>query len=65
MIIKSNVPLSDNELRKVREIMQDRLLETDWEFSFRYVFPGLRVKITDEVLYIGNPPWDLSQEIEL
>ena len=64
MIIKSNTPLSDNELRRVRDVMQNRLLQTDLEFSFRYVFPGMRVKITDETLYIGNPPWDLTQEIE-
>ena len=63
MIIKSNTPLSDNELRRVREVLQNRLLQTDIAFSLRYIFPGVRIKLDGEVIYIGNPPWDLSQEI--
>lgn len=65
MIIKSNTPLSDNELRRVREVLQNRLLQTDIEFSLQFIFPSVRIKLEDEVLYIGNPPWDLSQEIEV
>lgn len=65
MIIKSNTPLSDNELRRVREIMQNRLLQTDIEFSLQYILPGVRIKLDGDTLFIGNPPWDLSQEIEL
>ena len=63
MIIKSNTPLSDNELRRVREVLQNRLLQTDIEFSLRYTFPGVRVKLENDILFIGNPPWDLAQEI--
>ena len=33
MIIKSNTPLSDNELRRVRAALQNHLLQTDMEFS--------------------------------
>lgn len=65
MIIKSNTPLSDNELRRVREAFQDRLLQTDLEFSLRYIFPGVRIKLDGDTLFVGNPPWDLTQEIEL
>lgn len=65
MIIKSNTPLSDNELRRIKSAIQNRLLQTDLEFSLQYIFPSVRLKLDGEVLYIGNPPWDLSQEIEL
>ena len=65
MIIKSNTPLSDNELRRVREVLQNRLLQTAIEFSLQYIFPGVRIKLDNGTLYIGNPPWDLTQEIEL
>jgi hypothetical protein len=65
MIIKSNTPLSDNELRRVRGVFQNRLLQTDIEFSLQYIFPGVRIKLDGDTLLIGNPPWDLSQEIEL
>ena len=65
MIIKSNVPLSDSELRRVREAMQNRLLQTDIEFSIQYIFPGVRIKLDGDTLFVGNPPWDLSQEIQV
>ena len=65
MIIKSNTPLSDNELRRVRGVFQNRLLQTDIEFSLQYIFPGVRLKLDGDTLLIGNPPWDLSQEIEV
>ena len=65
MIIKSNTPLSDNELRRVREAIQNRLLQTDIEFSLQYIFPSVRLKLDGDTLLIGNPPWDLSQEIEV
>lgn len=65
MIIKSNTPLSDNELRRVREVLQNRLLQTDIEFSLQYIFPGVRIKLDGDTLFVGNPPWDLTQEIEV
>ena len=65
MIIKSNTPLSDNELRRVCEAIQNRLLQTDIEFSLQYIFPGVRMKLENNVLFIGNPPWDLTQEIQV
>lgn len=61
MIIKSNTPLSDNELRRVREI----LLKYKFPLAkLQEVFPGVKIIMTDSVLWIGNPPWDLTQEIE-
>jgi hypothetical protein len=65
MIIKSNTPLSDNELRRVRGVFQNRLLQTDIEFSLQYIFPGVRIKLDGDTLLIGNPPWDLTQEITI
>ena len=65
MVIKSNVPLSDSELRRVREAMQNRLLQTDIEFSLQCLFPNVRIRLENNVLFVGNPPWDLTQEIEL
>jgi hypothetical protein len=65
MIIKSNTPLSDNELRRARRVFQNRLLQTDIEFSLQYIFPGVRIKLDGDTLFVGNPPWDLSQEIEV
>ena len=65
MNIKSNTPLSDNELRRVKEALQNRLLQTDIEFSLQYIFTNVRIKLDNGTIYIGNPPWDLSQEITL
>ncbi len=60
MRVKSNIPLSDNELRRVREVltgvgqMAERLAE---------LFPQTDINLTEDVLYIGKPPWDITQEI--
>lgn len=60
MRVKSNTPLSDNELRRVREVltgagqMAERLAE---------LFPQTDINLTEDVLYIGKPPWDITQEI--
>ena len=62
MIIKSNTPLSDNELRRVREILQN------YQFplaKLQEIFPGVKLNMTDYTLWVGNPPWDLTQEIIL
>ena len=61
MIIKSNTPLSDYELLRVREIMQVSTYPFE---SLQMAFPGVRIKLTDDILYVGNPPWDLTQEIQ-
>ena len=61
MIIKSNTPLSDYELLRVREIMQVSIYPSE---SLQMAFPGVRIKLTDDILYVGNPPWDLTQEIQ-
>jgi hypothetical protein len=62
MIIKSNTPLSDFELRRVREILRD------YQFPFtklQELFPGVKLNMTDYTLWIGSPPWDLTQEIQV
>ena len=62
MIIKSNTPLSDYELRRVREILQNYKFPLA---KLQEIFPGTRICMTDFTIFLGNPPWDLTQEIEL
>jgi hypothetical protein len=62
MIIKSNTPLSDNELRRVREVMQNYQFPLS---KLQEIFPGVKLNMTDYTLWIGNPPWDLTQEITI
>lgn len=66
MIIKSNTPLSDNELRRVKAAFQ---AETEITVSVMErvadIFPYTDISANQNILYIGKPPWDLSQEIEL
>ena len=62
MIIKSNTPLSDNELRRVKEAFEH---EENPDAALYDVLPHTRHRIEGNTLYIGSPPWDLSQEIEL
>ena len=62
MIIKSNTPLSNNELRRVADAIKE------YKFPLAHlqsIFPGVRVCITDYTIFLGNPPWDLTQEIPL
>lgn len=60
MRVKSNTPLSDNELRRVREVLtgvgqaEERLAK---------LFPQTDLNLMEDVLYIGKPPWDITQEI--
>jgi len=60
MQIKSNTPLSDNEMKKVSDIL--RQSKCPYE-SLRSTFPGVNINMTDNVIWFGNPPWDLSQEV--
>ena len=62
MIIKSNTPLSDNELRRVANAIKK------YKFPLAHlqsIFPDMRICMTDYTIFLGNPPWDLSQEIQL
>ena len=62
MIIKTNTPLSDNELRRVADVVRE------YKFPLAHlqaIFPGMRICMTDYTIWIGNPPWDLTQEIQL
>ena len=62
MIIKSNVPLSDNELRRVGEILREYKFPLA---KLQEIFPSVKLNMTDYTLWVGNPPWDLTQEIEV
>lgn len=60
MIIKSNTTLSDNELRRVADAIKK------YKFPLAHlqsIFPGVRICMTDYTVFLGNPPWDLTQEI--
>jgi len=61
MIIKSNTPLSDNELRRIKDAFE----EENPDAALYNLFPHTRHRIDGNVIYMGNPPWDLVQEIEL
>jgi hypothetical protein len=62
MIIKSNTVLSDNEIWRIKTILQE---STDPKTAMGIIFPGMKICIKDDALYLGSPPWDLSQEIEV
>ena len=66
MRIKSNIPLSDNEMRRVRDVLNNAdefTVETTRQIAD--IFPYTDINISNNVLYIGKPPWDMTQEIEL
>lgn len=65
MIIKSNTPLSDNEMRQVKNalINDDGTIKTTEAIAD--IFPYTDVNISNGVVYIGKPPWDLSQEMTI
>lgn len=64
MIIKSNTPLSDNELRRIKAAVSGST-EITVAIMERVadIFPYTNISADKDVLYIGKPPWDLSQEI--
>ena len=62
MIVKSNTVLSDNELWRIKIILQE---STDPKTALSIVFPGAKISLKDDVIYLGAPPWDLTQEIVL
>jgi hypothetical protein len=66
MRIKSNTPLSDNEMRRVKSAFRG---ETEITVPVMErvadIFPYTDISADKNVLYIVKPPWDLSQEIEL
>lgn len=66
MIIKSNTPLSDNELRQIKNVLKS-IDEINVSVMERVadIFPHTDIAADKEILYIGKPPWDLAQEIEV
>ncbi len=64
MRVKSNVPLSDNEMRRVRDVLNSAdefTVETTRQIAD--IFPYTDINISNDVLYIGKPPWDITQEL--
>ena len=61
MRIKSNTPLSDNELRQIQEIFE---YEENPDAALYNTFPGVKHRIEGDVIYFGAPPWDVTQEIK-
>lgn len=58
--------MSDAEMRRVHEA----ILSTDGisiltTKRIADIFPYIDVNITGDVIYIGKPPWDMTQEIAL
>lgn len=33
--------------------------------ALQEAFPSIKINMTDNVIWFGNPPWDLTQEIEI
>lgn len=66
MRVKCNTPLSDNELRRIKAAFQG---ETEITVSVMErvadIFPYTDISADKGTLYIGKPPWDLAQEIEV
>ena len=60
MIVKSNTPLSDNELRRIHEIFDE---EENPDAALYNTFPNMKHRIEGDVIYLGAPPWDITQEI--
>ena len=60
MRIKSNTPLSDSELYLIERIMKESKCPHE---SLIATFPNVYHHKTDTEIYMGNPPWDLTQEI--
>jgi len=61
MRVKSNTPLSDNELRQIQEIFE---YEENPDAALFNVFPGVKHRIEGNTIFFGSPPWDITQEIK-
>lgn len=61
MKIKSNTPLSDNELRRVKDAFD----EENPDAALFNMFPHTHHRIEGDTIFFGCPPWDLTQEITL
>lgn len=65
MQVKSNIPLSDNELRMMQKIFRSELCKSDILLALQLMFPDMRIDLAYGILYVGNPPWDLTQELQI
>ena len=62
MRIKSNTLFSDAELRKIRETF---IYDENPDAMLFRLFPHVHHRIEGDTIYMGAPPWDITQEIEL
>lgn len=60
MNIKSNTVLSDNELWRIETILRESI---NPKGALEIVFPNTKIVIDADTIYIGSPPWDLTQEV--
>lgn len=60
MIVKSNTPLSDSELFRIKEVFEN---DENPDAVLYDIFPNMKHRIEGNVIFLGAPPWDLSQEI--
>ena len=60
MIVKSNTPLSDSEIWRIKEAFEH---DENPDAVLYDIFPNMKHRIEGNVIYLGAPPWDLSQEI--
>ena len=66
MRIKSNTPLSDNELRQIAAVLQSEAVHTVSTMEkIADIIPYNDISIIGDTLFIGKPPWDIAQEITL
>ena len=62
MRVKSNTPLSDAEMKRIRGILRESKCPNE---SLHSTFPGMKIRIDGHDIFIGNPPWDVTQELEV
>ena len=66
MRVKCNTPLSDNELRRIKAAFQgESKITVSVMERVADIFPYTDISADEGILYIGKPPWDLTQEIEV
>ena len=62
IVVKSNVPLSDNEMRQIQSAFNEHGNIDD---ALSNTFPHVKHKVEDGVIFLGSPPWDMTQELPI
>ena len=66
MRVKCNFPLSDNEMNKVKSVLTgSEKISVETTMRIADIFPYTYLNITGDVIYIGKPPWDMTQEVTI